>query len=90
MHPLQTALYARVSSEQQAEAHTIASQVAALRERVTTDGLVVPASMAFLDDGYRGATLVRPALERLRDAAAAGGIDRLDVHSPDRLARQYA
>jgi site-specific DNA recombinase len=90
MHPIQTALYARVSSEQQAEAHTIASQVAALRERVTTDGLVVPTSMEFLDDGYSGATLVRPALERLRDAAAAGGLDRLYVHSPDRLARKYA
>jgi site-specific DNA recombinase len=90
MHPIQTALYARVSSEQQAEAHTIASQVAALRERVTTDGLVIPASMEFLDDGYSGATLVRPALERLRDAAAAGSIDRLYVHSPDRLARKYA
>src|SRR5215510_12297885 len=90
MHSLQTALYARVSSEQQAEAHTIASQVVALRERVTTDGLVVPASMEFLDDGYSGATLVRPALERLRDASAAGSVDRLSVHSPDRLARKYA
>src|SRR5215470_9628529 len=90
MYPIQTALYARVSSEQQAEAHTIASQVAALRERVTTDGLVVPASMAFLDDGYSGATLVRPALERLRDVAAAGGLDRLYVQCPDRLARNYA
>jgi site-specific DNA recombinase len=29
-------------------------------------------------------------LERLRDVAAAGAVDRLDVHSPDRLARQYA
>ena len=90
MHPIQTALYARVSSEQQAEAHTIASQVAALRERATTDELVIPASLEFLDDGYSGATLVRPALERLRDAAAAGGIDRLYVHAPDRLARKYA
>jgi site-specific DNA recombinase len=90
MHPIQAAIYARVSSEQQAEAHTIASQVAALRERLRTDGLVVPAAMEFLDDGYSGATLVRPALERLRDAAAAGGIDRLYVHSPDRLARKYA
>ena len=90
MHPIQAATYARVSSEQQAEAHTIASQVAALRERLRTDGLVVPAAMEFLDDGYSGATLVRPALERLRDAAAAGGIDRLYVHSPDRLARKYA
>ncbi len=37
-----------------------------------------------------GATLIRPALERLRDAAAAAGVDRLYVHSPDRLARKYA
>jgi site-specific DNA recombinase len=90
MRPIQAAIYARVSSEQQAETHTIASQVAALRERLRTDGLVVPAGMEFLDDGYSGATLVRPALERLRDAASAGVIDRLYVHSPDRLARKYA
>jgi site-specific DNA recombinase len=33
---------------------------------------------------------MRPALERLRDLAAAGSIDRLYIHSPDRLARKYA
>src|SRR5206468_3254244 len=84
------AIYARVSSEQQAEEHTIASQVAALRARVAEDGLQLPAEREFLDDGYSGATLLRPALERLRDLSAAGGIDRLYVHSPDRLARRYA
>jgi site-specific DNA recombinase len=83
-------MYARVSSEHQVDAQTIASQIAALHERVTADGLVVPDALQFLDDGYSGATLVRPALERLRDVAAAGGIDRLYVHSPDRLARKYA
>jgi site-specific DNA recombinase len=90
MYPIQAAFYARVASEQQAEAHTIASQVAALHERVRAAGLSVPAALQFLDEGYRGATLVRPALERLRDAAAAGGMDRLYVHSPARLARTYA
>ena len=40
------AIYARVSSEQQAAAHTIASQVAALQERVATDGLALPDSDA--------------------------------------------
>jgi site-specific DNA recombinase len=35
----QIALYARVSSEQQAEANTIDSQVAALRERIAADGV---------------------------------------------------
>jgi site-specific DNA recombinase len=87
---LQVALYARVSSEQQAEAGTIASQVAALRDRVRQDGLQIGEDTCFTDDGYSGATLVRPALERLRDLAAAGGLDRLYVHSPDRLARKYA
>lgn len=90
MNPIQVALYARVSSEQQAEAHTVASQVAALRERVAADGLTVSEAMQFLDEGDSGATLVRPALERLRDVIAAGSVDRLYVHSPDRLARKYA
>jgi site-specific DNA recombinase len=46
--------------------------------------------MQFLDEGYSGATVVRPALERLRDVIAAGAIDHLYVHAPDRLARTYA
>src|SRR2546428_9489424 len=90
MNPTQVAISARVSSEQQAEAHTVASQVAALQERVAADGLTVSEAMQFLDEGYSGATLVRPALERLRDVLAAGSVDRLSVHSPDRLARKYA
>src|SRR5438132_12802934 len=90
MNTTQVAMYARVSSDQPAEAQTIASQVAALRERVAAEGFVLPEAMQFLDEGYSGATLVRPALERLRDVIAAGAIDRLYVHSPDRLARKYA
>src|SRR6516225_4993811 len=84
------ALYARVSSDQQTEDCTIASQVAALEERIGRDGLTLDPELRFLDQGYSGSTLVRPALERLRDLAAAGAIDRLYVHSPDRLARKYA
>src|SRR5262245_65798985 len=86
----QVAIYARVSSEQQAEAKTVASQVAALQARVAADGLPLPEELRFVDEGYSGATLVRPALERLRDLVAAGGVDRLYVHSPDRLARKHA
>jgi len=84
------AIYSRVSSEQQAEAATIDSQVAALQERIANDGLTLVTEMRFLDEGYSGATLIRPALERLRDVAATGAIDCLYVHSPDRLARKYA
>jgi site-specific DNA recombinase len=82
--------YARVSSQRQADELTIQSQVAALRQRIGQEGLVLDEELCFLDEGYSGATLRRPALERLRDVAYFGGIDRLYVHSPDRLARKYA
>jgi site-specific DNA recombinase len=87
---VQVALYARVSSEQQAEAKTIDSQLAEIRVRIAADGFELPNVLEFVDDGYSGSTLVRPALERLRDVAAAGGMDRLYVHCPDRFARHYA
>jgi site-specific DNA recombinase len=87
---LTAAIYARVSSEQQAKEQTIASQIEALRQRVRDDGLTLPEELCFLDEGASGGTLLRPALERLRDQAAAGAMDRLYVHSPDRLARKYA
>lgn len=90
MSAIRASIYARVSSEHQATAQTIASQIAALRERVAADGLRLLDDRVFVDDGYSGASLVRPALERLRDAAAAGEVERLYVHSPDRLARRYA
>jgi site-specific DNA recombinase len=90
MNSIRAAFYARVSSEQQATAHTIESQLAALSERAQADGAPVPLERQFVDDGYSGATLVRPAMDRLRDLAAVGGVDRIYVHSPDRLARNYA
>jgi site-specific DNA recombinase len=89
IHGIRSAIYARVSSDGQVKGSTIASQVEALLERVKGDGLELDAELRFLDDGYSGSTLVHPALERLRDQAAAGGFDRLYVHSPDRLDRSY-
>ncbi len=83
-------LYARVSSEQQAKDNTIASQLEALDRRIEEDGHTCDHARRFIDEGYSGTTLIRPALERLRDLAAAGGLDRVYVHSPDRLARKYA
>jgi site-specific DNA recombinase len=90
MNELQVALYARVSSEHQAEAKTIESQPAEIRARIATDGFDLSSILEFVDEGYSGWALVQPALERLRDVVAAGGIDRLYVHCPDRFARNYA
>jgi site-specific DNA recombinase len=90
MSEVQCALYARVSSESQARDNTIASQVTALRERIAADGLPLEPDHSYVDEGYSGSILSRPALERLRDAVAGGHIERIYVHAPDRLARRYA
>jgi site-specific DNA recombinase len=84
------AIYARVSSDQQTQEATVDSQVEALKQRVVADGHVVLPHDVFIDEGFSGATLVRPALERLRDRVAEGAIEIVYVHSPDRLARKYA
>jgi site-specific DNA recombinase len=84
------ALYARVSSEQQIQTQTIDSQVESIKQRMVQDGLDLDPELFFIDDGYSGASLQRPALERLRDMAAMGALDRIYAHCPDRLARKYA
>src|SRR5208283_1128792 len=84
------AIYARVSSDQQREEHTIASQTAALIEFAKSHELEVPKEWIFEDEGYSGATLERPGLERVRDLAAEGQIQVVLAYAPDRLSRKYA
>ena len=87
---LSAAIYARVSSARQKKDETIGSQTAALREHAAGAGLAVPEQWVFEDDGHSGATLTRPALERLRDVVAGVGVDVVLCYSPDRLARKFA
>jgi site-specific DNA recombinase len=84
------AIYARVSSERQRQEQTIGSQTAALRELAEQRGLLVPEELVFEDEGFSGASLQRPALERLRDRAVEGCFEVVLCHAPDRLARRYA
>jgi site-specific DNA recombinase len=84
------AIYARVSSEQQREENTIASQTASLIEFAQSHDLEVPKEWVLEDEGYSGATLERPGLERVRDLAAEGQIQVVLAYSPDRLSRKYA
>ncbi|MDP1869995.1 MAG: recombinase family protein, partial [Gallionella sp.] len=84
------AIYARVSSDRQKEEQTIVSQTATLIEHSQQEGYTVPAEWIFQDEGYSGATLIRPGLERVRDLAAEGQIESVLIYSPDRLSRKYA
>jgi len=81
-------LYARVSTERQQERGTVGSQLEALRAAAAAEGHQVIEE--FVDDGYSGARLDRPALDRLRDAAEAGVLDSVLCLCVDRLARAYA
>src|SRR5437867_159626 len=84
------AIYARVSSDRQKENQTIGSQTAALKEYAESHGYLVPAEWVFEDDGYSGASLIRPGLEAMRNLAAQGQIEAALVYAPDRLSRKYA
>jgi len=75
---MRAALYARVSTDRQAEKFGISSQVEALRKRCQEKSwtqVLNGDSDAFIDDGYSGAELDRPALNRLRQAAREGRVD---------------
>src|ERR1700694_4986208 len=84
------AIYARVSSDKQREENTIASQTAALVAFARAQQFEVPKEWVFEDDGYSGANLIRPGLERVRDLAAEGLIQAVLIYAPDRLSRRYA
>jgi len=84
------AIDARVSSDKQREENTIASQTAALVAFAREQQFDVPQEWVFEDDGYSGAELIRPGLERVRDLAAEGLIQAVLVYAPDRLSRRYA
>lgn len=79
------ALYARVSSDKQAQEGTIESQIAQLRDHAKEHGHEVHEDLIFIDNGVSGASLIRPGLEQLRDRSFNGAIDKILVLCPDRL-----
>jgi site-specific DNA recombinase len=87
---IQVAVYARVSTLNQAQAQTIEQQLQRLSHQVEAQGWQLTAEHIYRDDGYSGASLNRPGLDKLRDAIRWGEIERLLITDPDRLARKYA
>ena len=88
--PLRVVLYARVSTDRQAEKYGLDAQVHALTRRAAERGYeVVPdgEQMVFSDDGFSGGDLHRPALDRLRQTVRAGRADIVLAYDPDRLSR---
>jgi site-specific DNA recombinase len=86
---MRIAIYARVSTQQQAQAQTIEQQLERLQGYSQEQGWEWPEEAIFLDDGYSGASLKRPGLDRLRDQVAQANFDLVLMTAPDRLARKY-
>jgi site-specific DNA recombinase len=86
---MQVAIYVRVSTQHQAQQQTVEQQLERLRPHIQAQGWDLPDEYIFRDDGYSGASLNRPGLDRLRDLAATAGFDRVLLTDPDRLARKY-
>ena len=86
---MRLALYARVSTQMQEKEETVTSQIEELVNYARLQGLAIPDEFRFVDEGYSGSTLARPALDALRDKVAEGVVDAVLVHDPDRLARDY-
>jgi site-specific DNA recombinase len=86
---MRTAVYARVSTTRQAQAQTIEQQLDRLRTAAAERGWELQDHHVYRDDGYSGASLGRPGLDRLRDHVALADLDVVLVTAPDRLARNY-
>ena len=70
------AIYVRVSTLRQAQAQTIEQQLERLHAHAAAEGWAVQERYVFRDDGYSGASLRRPGLDRLRGAVATGEVAR--------------
>lgn len=82
------ALYARVSTAKQEEEQTIQIQISTLHDYAAKNGLTIVRE--YLDEGWSGDTLVRPALDRLRQDARGKYWTAVLIYDPDRLARRYS
>jgi site-specific DNA recombinase len=79
------AFYARVSTTAQEKDRTVESQIVALKRQVAAAGDVLVKE--YVDDGFSGAKLDRPAMDRLRNDLKTNLFDAIYFLGTDRIAR---
>ena len=82
------ATYSRVSTSTQEEQQTIKTQTATLKEYADKNGYTIV--QEYIDDGWSGDMLARPALDRLRQDVKEKNFEAVLIYDPDRLARRYS
>jgi site-specific DNA recombinase len=86
---MRAAIYARVSTTRQAQTQKTDQQLERLKAYAEQRGWTLEKDLLYLDEGYSGASLNRPGLDALRDAAAMAEFEVVLITAPDRLARKY-
>lgn len=86
---LRAALYARVSTEGQKDEQTVKVQIAEIKAAIIADKNTLLESCEYIDDGWSGAILERPELDRMRADAREKKFDILYVYDRGRLARKF-
>ena len=86
---MKVAMYVRVSTQRRHKPRPSSSKSICLRGHSHTHGWVWQEEHLFRDDGYSGASLRRPGLDRLREQVSGAAFDRLVMTEPSRLARNY-
>lgn len=87
---MSTAVYARVSLEEQADKFGLRSQLRACVDHAANKERLVSEEFTIVDAGYSGEDLDRPGLEKLRSLVKARRVNLVIVHDPDRLCRKLA
>jgi site-specific DNA recombinase len=81
-------LYTRVSTEDQVRGYSLRQQAEALREHCSSNGYEVIEEIS--DEGYSGAYLERPGIDRMRDIVETGEVDLVLAQDRDRISREPA
>jgi site-specific DNA recombinase len=90
VRPDAVAIYIRWSTDEQTEGTTLETQRERCSLYVRSQGWAVNPDLIFVDDGFSGASLDRPALGRLRELIRAGQVDCVVTYAMDRLSRSVA
>jgi site-specific DNA recombinase len=85
--PGRVAIYIRWSTDDQSEGTTLAVQLERCRHFLLSQGWTYDEGRIYIDEGYSGGNLERPALMRLRADVASGAVQCVVVYKIDRLSR---
>jgi site-specific DNA recombinase len=85
--PSKVAIYIRWSTDDQGDGTTLDVQMDGCKHYILSQGWDFTADLIFIDEGFSGGSIDRPAMRALRKVVKAGRVDCVVVFKLDRLSR---